>query len=857
MKTVFLLLGLAGVLSLSGQTASRQRNSRSDTFSHYTLQVRDLPSFLQWAEKQQITVLHLYRPANLVVIRATPAVFGQNMLSNSQVRYAERSSSRPHEELPVPGHNLFVNKINAAHARFPAFDGRGISVSIKEFRFDTTDVDLQNRCLPSPRAAASASIHASIMASLIGGGGNSDPAGAGVAPACSLYSSDFSGLLPDAAADYIQQQVTVQNHAYGVGIENWYGAIALAFDQSVVLRPELLQVFSAGNAGADTAASGIYANLPGFANLTGNFKMAKNVLTVGAVDSFGQVAAYSSRGPAYDGRIKPDLVAFGQNGSSEAAALVSGAAAVLQQAFLEKAGALPTSDLLRAVLLNAADEVLPPGPDFESGFGNLNLNRSIQTLLRQQFILDSVKQGETRVFPLTLPPTSRQLKVTLAWIDPPAQPGALKAMIDDLDLELLDPSGQAWLSWTLNPAPHPDSLRQPARRGCDSLNTVEQVTVELPLPGLWQLRVKGRSMLSGSRPFSIAYAWDSLGRFEWTYPMRDDPAVAGQPVLLRWESQLADTLARLEWRPLGGTWQLIDPAVDLRAGFLPWPLPDTFTEAQVRLLAGGQVFESDTFLIAQQLRMQVGLNCRDSVMLFWNGLPGAFYKVYGLGSRYLEPLFLQQDTFAVLQKSDFPQRRFAVAPLATATGPLGRRSAAPDIGDQGVDCYFKSLFATINQADQVDLTLQLGTDYGLSQVIFEKLSGANFEVLNQQPALSTTFFFTDDNPLRGANFYRARLLLVNGNTLVSDTAAVYFAGEAGIWVFPNPVEPQEELQVVSAFEAAADFLLFDALGRLVLESPLEELRVKIPLRGLPRGFYCWGVRLQGKIRRGGVLMVGK
>jgi hypothetical protein len=37
------------------------------------------------------------------------------------------------------------------------------------------------------------------------------------------------------------------------------------------------------------------------------------------------------KGPAFDGRIKPEMVAFGIDGSSGAAALVSGVAILLQQ----------------------------------------------------------------------------------------------------------------------------------------------------------------------------------------------------------------------------------------------------------------------------------------------------------------------------------------------------------------------------------------------------------------------------------------------------------------------------------------------------------------------------------------------
>ena len=83
--------------------------------------------------------------------------------------------------------------------------------------------------------------------------------------------------------------------------------------------PTLLHVFLAGNQGTAKPSAGMYRDL-GFANLTGNFKQAKNVLIVSAVDSTMTVNSLNSRGPAYDGRVKPELVAHGQGGTSEAAA---------------------------------------------------------------------------------------------------------------------------------------------------------------------------------------------------------------------------------------------------------------------------------------------------------------------------------------------------------------------------------------------------------------------------------------------------------------------------------------------------------------------------------------------------------
>ncbi|HAD14315.1 MAG TPA: hypothetical protein DCF33_17985, partial [Saprospirales bacterium] len=163
------------------------------------------------------------------------------------------------EEFSVPGQNLFVNKINVVQKFDPWLNGSGITVSIKEYGFDTTDVDLRGRVIASPNASTNQTTHASIIASLVGGAGNANLRGGGAAPGCQLVSSSFEGLQPDA--DYGSQNISVQNHSYGVDIQNWYGAGALAYDRTTTEYPGLLHVFSAGNKGDSSSLSGTYAGI--------------------------------------------------------------------------------------------------------------------------------------------------------------------------------------------------------------------------------------------------------------------------------------------------------------------------------------------------------------------------------------------------------------------------------------------------------------------------------------------------------------------------------------------------------------------------------------------------------------------
>lgn len=812
----------------------------------YALQVKDLPAFQIWAESQKLHIVRTYAPTHIVVVEATPSVFWEKILPQNAVQYADEGAAIIREELKVPGHNHFVNRVSAAHARWPHLLGAGISVSVKEQRFDSSDVDLRGRYQSSPKSAADVSDHATIMASIVAGAGNSDPAGRGSAPAAQLSSANSLGLLPDDPADYLAQNTSIQNHSYGTAVQPWYGPSALAYDHSTTLRPSLLHVFSAGNDGTETSPTGTYANLTGFANLTGSFKMAKNVLTVGSIDSFGQVSPISSRGPAYDGRTKPDLTAFGAGGTSDAAALSSGAAAVLQQAFREKNGTLPAAHTLRAVLLNTADDIAPPGPDFASGYGSLNLKNALRTVLSQQTETAEIASGETRAFPLAVPPQTRHLRVMLAWDDPPAALGTSPALINDLDLTLLAPDGSVLRPWSLNTAPHPDSLRQPARRGRDSLSNAEQVVADFPPPGLYQMQVHGRRVLPENQSFVLTFAWDTVGHFEWDCPVRNDPAIANRGTVLRWATNLAATTGHIQWKPTGSAeWHTIDPAAPLASGYRRWLMPDTFTAAQVRMVADGRAFLSDTFLIAPELRMRVGFDCPDSVLLHWNSAgPAATYQLWGLGDRYLEPLLTTADTHQVFQKKKFPQARFAVSVSREGeVGVVGPKSAAPDISAQGAGCYIATFLAQLNEDFKVDLHLQLGTTYGVRRVFFEKIKNDGTAVLHEEVPEQEVIMHTDLVPDFGANRYVARVELLGGSHFRSDTVTVYHAGESTWRILANPVPRGGRLTLLSRTADESVLELYDVLGRRVLEQKLVgELRTDLVLpSALPPGCYVWRV----------------
>jgi hypothetical protein len=790
-----------------------------------------------------------YASFSFFEIRVTVEELLSKVLPAPGVIFAEDASRTPKEELQVSNLDLSVNKINLVHGKFPLLNGDGITVSVKENKPDTTDIDFSGRFLTTNLASSTINSHASIMATLIAGGGNSWHLGKGTSWGSTISSSNFATLLPDANAAYQQYNISVQNHSYGVGVENFYGADAAAYDATVINNPSLLHVFSSGNSGTSASTTGIYSGITGFANLTGSFKMAKNTIAVGATDSFGVVAALSSKGPAHDGRVKPELVAFGEDGSSGAAALTSGTALLLQQSYKQLNGSLPAGSLIKAILINSADDVGNKEVDYANGYGSLNALNAVKTLQSGRFMYGSVAQSGMQLFTIPVPAGIKKLKATLVWSDPPAVPNAVKALVNDLDLEVAHAaSAQTWKPWVLNTFPHPDSLRQLATRKKDSLNNVEQVTIDNPMAGNYEFRIAGFNVSAAPQNFYIAYQFDSVDVFEWHFPAGgNDFVFSSSSNTIRWASSFAAATGLLEYSVNNGTtWQIIDNAVNLTDGFYRWNTPAVTGNALLRMTVSGNRHTSDTFTVSRRTVTGVGFNCPDSFLFYWSKIPGITnYRVYKLGNKYLEPVTITADSFIVLSKNSNPTLHYSVAPLIG--NREGMKSYTFNYTTQGVECYIRSFLSSLlNNAASLDLLL--GTLYGINRVVLEKFDGAGFVAIQQVANLSGVLInFSDASLKKGLNIYRIKLELAGGGVIYSQQETVYYLSGNDFIVYPNPVKQNQPINILSSdSQEETRLLIYNTQGSKLAEYVIENTVISIPSGRLSKGLYIFRFTRKGQ-----------
>ncbi|SPE56354.1 Fibronectin type III domain protein (modular protein) [Verrucomicrobia bacterium] len=348
--------------------------------------------------------------------------------------------------------------------------------------------------------------------------------------------------------DAVRGGAKIGSNSWGNDVQGEYDTDAAQFDELVRDadtgtpgdQPYILE-FSAGNAGSgsqtldspasgkNVIATGASENVPNTGSITYGYGLLYN-------DGPDTVADFSSRGPCEDGRLKPDVVAPGTWISSAASAAApneasiawatidnyyvymggtsmsgphaAGAAAVFVQYYQSQhTNAIPSPALVKAALINSANELDEsnggpgPVPNNDEGWGRITLTNIIVTNLNTapryyQYVDQTVLLSNSQVYTqhTFVHASDQPLKVTLAYTDVAGFPGALPALVNDLDLVVIGPDGTLYRGNQFG-----DGESVPNAPSPDKLNNVEGVYLSQPAPGDYQVQVRATKVVEDAR----------------------------------------------------------------------------------------------------------------------------------------------------------------------------------------------------------------------------------------------------------------------------------------------------------------------------------------------------------------------
>lgn len=531
------------------------------------------------------------------------------------------------------------------------YDGTGINVLVRDDGIIGPHIDFQGR-LFQELATGGTGTHGDNVGGIMSGAGNFDPTKRGMAAGTGVHVLDYEAEFLDETMDlFFDQDVIVTNSSYSNGCNDGYTEITATVDQQLSQNPTLMHVFSAGNSNNNDCGYGAGDQ---WGNITGGHKQGKNTLTVANLFDDATLVNSSSRGPAHDGRIKPDIAANGQTqfgtepnntyaefgGTSGAAPGIAGVFAQLQHAHQELTGQIGEAALLKACLLNSANDLGNEGPDFKFGWGQVNAFRAVKTLEENRYQKQTVQPGMTTSVSLEIPENVRTAKIMLYWSDPEAAVGNTRALVNDLDLTVEIAGGTAF-PWVLDPTPNQVTLDQPAQRGEDHLNNMEQVSLGDPVAGTYTINVTGTVLPFGAKEFFIVHEFQT-DEVALTYPIGGETMVPGELQNIHWDaiSQTEDYL--LSFSADGGaTWEDIASVAGSERMYTNWTVPFVATgNGKIRVTSSNgneNINEIDFNIHTMPENLNVLSACPNGIALEWNPVADATsYEIYMLGEKYME-----------------------------------------------------------------------------------------------------------------------------------------------------------------------------------------------------------------------------
>jgi len=598
----------------------------------------------------------------------------------------------------LPGRTL--HRVNVLNDGVRNLKGDGINIGIWDGGAISPHLDFSPADRLTQVEASATSDHSTHCSGTILGRGLRNPLAKGMAPNAKLYSYNFNGnIQSEMAAGIPANNLVVSSHSYGStqtcgvnGAGVIYSNASRETDINLNNFPFHLHCHSAGN--SQTACTG------GWSTITASGKSAKNNILVANITSTEGISGSSSFGPVQDGRVKPEISAMGTNvfstvsepaayanmsGTSMATPGVSGTVALLVQRYKQlNGGALPPSTLIKNTILNTANDLGNPGPDYRFGYGTINALQAVRILEPNvRYALNNVTTGVTNNLSVSVPAGAARLKVMLTWNDPAGSANANPALVNNLDLSVIN-GATTTLPWILDK----DNPANPATRAVDNVSNIEQVTIDNPAAGLYTMRVNGVAVPTGAnQPYALTWSVE-VPYIEVIYPNGGESFSPSANQVITWDNAGITGNQTIEYSlDNGSTWTMLSSTVaaNIKRFTFPVPVANTST-ALVRISGSGITDVSDAnFKImgtTTGFAQAAGSGCGSGEVSFtWNAVANATnYDIYRLDVPTGEFVILTANitgtSFTAAGLIPGASMWFTIIAKNNSTGAIGERAVA-------------------------------------------------------------------------------------------------------------------------------------------------------------------------------------
>jgi hypothetical protein len=411
------------------------------------------------------------------------------------------------------------------------YRGQGVRGEVMDTGFRSTHNDFQPASRFLIRSNSTNTSHGSSTTGIVFGSGSVNPQGTGNLPAAQAITAVYTSLAGNGGTTsrYASTQQLIaapyrgmfQSNSWGSATITSYTSKSTEMDQ-IIHDMDILILNSQSNTGTQASRPEAWA---------------KNIVSVGGISHFNTATlgddqwTGASIGPAEDGRLKPDICHWydniftttntsntayttGFNGTSAATPICAGFFGLWFQLWADGVfgnsvlgadafDAKPHFTLAKAWMINKATQYPFSGAAatnsrYKQGWGLAGIGTSYDDRDKVFYVneTDPLQLLQSKTYRIYVPNGTPELKVTMCYDDLPGTTSATQHRINDLTLKVTAPNGTFYYGNNgLTIGNISLSGGSP-----NTKDTVENVILPTPTPGVWTVQVSADAINQDARP---------------------------------------------------------------------------------------------------------------------------------------------------------------------------------------------------------------------------------------------------------------------------------------------------------------------------------------------------------------------